>query len=143
MKVKDIMSPKPEFIAPETTLEAAANEMWKDDLGFLPIGTNGKLIGALTDRDITIRAVAQGKDPHTTPVRDVMTEQVYFCYENDDLQKAAKEMCDLQIRRLIVYDNEKNKQLSGILSLGDFARKAHNDDLCAHLLEEISERQAA
>ena len=120
------------------TLEEAAHEMLDDDLGFLPIGENEKLIGVITDRDIAIRGVAEGKDPQTTPVRDVMTDKVLYCYEKDDIKTAAKSMKEQQIRRLIVLD--KDKKLTGVLTMGDIATKCNDEHLCAEVVGSVCEK---
>jgi CBS domain-containing protein len=87
----------------------------------MPVGENDRLVGMITDRDIAIRAVAQGKGPDT-PVREVMsTEQVLYCFEDEDLEHVAQNMGDTQVRRLPVVNREK--RLVGIVSLGDIARK--------------------
>jgi CBS domain-containing protein len=88
------------------------------DAGAMPVGENDRLIGMITDRDIAIRAVAAGKGPDT-PVREVMSSDVKYCYEDEDLDHVAKNMSDIQVRRLPVVD--RNKRLVGIVSLGDLA----------------------
>lgn len=137
MLAKDIMSQKPEFLPPTATLKQAAAQMQKYDFGFIPVGENDRLIGAVTDRDITIRAVAQGKDPSKTTLKEVMTKNINYCFETDDLTKVAKKMEDLQVRRLVVLN--KNKRMTGILSLGDIATKCKNEKLCSEITEAVSE----
>ena len=88
------------------------------DCGVLPVGENDKLVGMITDRDIVVRALAQGKAGDTR-IRDVMSSEVKYCFEEDDVDDVARNMSDLQIRRLPVVD--KNKRLTGIVSLGDIA----------------------
>lgn len=136
MLVKEIMSRKPDFISPHITLKEAASEMLKRDIGFIPVGENDRLIGALTDRDIAIRAVAKGKDPANTHVNEIMTQNIRYCFEDEDIEDVAKEMSDLQIRRLVVLNREK--RMTGILSLGDLA-KSENDQLTGHVLHDICE----
>lgn len=135
MQVKDIMSTNPRYITPETTLQEAAQEMLDHDIGFLPIGENDRLIGTVTDRDIAIRAVAQGNGVSDMKVRDIMTQKVMYCFEDDPVEKACESMCNLQLRRLIVLDN--NKRITGILSTGDLAKNGHNDKLCGHVMHDI------
>lgn len=136
MLVKDVMCDFPQFIPPETTLREAAERMRDYDFGFLPVGENDRLIGMVTDRDIAIRAIADGLDPNTTTVRDIMSQAVLYCWEGDSIEDAADSMEDNQVRRLIVLD--ENKRMTGILSIGDIARRCHNDELCGELIEEIS-----
>jgi CBS domain-containing protein len=138
MNVKDVMTQKPEYLSPNTPLKKVAENMYRKDFGFVPIGENDRLIGVVTDRDIAIRGVAQGKNPENTPVREVMTTKVQYCYEDDDLKKAADYMCDQHVRRLVVLN--KNKRLTGILSLGDIATKCTDEWLCDHILKSVSEK---
>ena len=89
------------------------------DAGSMPVGENDRLVGMITDRDIAIRAVAQGKGPDT-PVRDVMSKEVKYCFEDEDLEHVAKNMGDIQVRRLPVVT--RDKRLVGIVSLGDVSQ---------------------
>src|SRR4030095_16886915 len=137
MQIKEVMTPMPEFIEPATTIMDAAQRMQDRDIGAIPVGENDRLVGMITDRDITTRAVAGGSDPKTTAVRDVMTKGICYCYENDDIKEAAKIMEEKQIRRLVVLN--KDKRMVGIVSLGDFALKDHDSNLNAEILKEVSE----
>lgn len=139
MLVKEVMSKKPEYIDPNTTLKAAAAEMQKYDFGFIPIGENDRLVGVVTDRDIAIRAVAGGKNPNTTHVRDVMSKNVIYCFEDDDIDKAANTMSSKQLHRLVVLNSKK--RLAGVISLGDIATHCKSDTLCGHIVECISEKE--
>jgi CBS domain-containing protein len=112
-----------ELTDPDATLQDAARTMAEEDVGFLPVGEKDRMIGMITDRDIAVRAVAQGRDPKKTKVRDVMTERVLYCFEDEDADKAAESMSREQIRRLPIVD--RNKRLVGVVSLGDIAMK-HN-----------------
>lgn len=136
MNAKDVMSKKPEYLTPTTTLKQAADQMRTHDYGFLPIGENDRLIGAVTDRDITIRAVAEGRDPNRTTLREIMSKRIYFCQETDNLESVAQKMEKLQVRRLVVLD--KNKRMTGIISLGDIATKCKNAKLCSEITERVS-----
>jgi len=109
-------------------------------VGPLPICDNDRLVGMLTDRDITVRAVAEGKDPRATRVRDVMTEGVCYCFEDDDVADAARLMKENQIRRLLVLD--RNKRLAGIVSLGDLAVETGDEHLAGQTLERVSQPTA-
>jgi len=133
--VKEIMSKHPDALSEDTTLKQAAQEMQKYDFGFMPVKHNEKIVGVLTDRDIIIRALAKGLDPNKTTLKDTMTHEIYFCHEEDDLKKVAKIMCDKQVHRLAVYD--KNEKLSGVVSLGDIARKCKDTALCGELTKAI------
>lgn len=136
MQAKDVMSKKPEFLPPTATLKQAADQMRTHDYGFIPIGENDRLIGAVTDRDITIRAVAEGKDPIKTTLKEVMSKEIQFCYETDSLEDVALKMENLQVRRLVVLS--KDKRMIGIISLGDIATKCHNEKLCSELADAVS-----
>jgi CBS domain-containing protein len=118
MQVKDAMTTDVELASPTQTIRQAALLMGKNDCGALPVADKDSLVGMITDRDIAIRAVAAGKGPDT-PVRDVMSEEVKYCFADDDLDEVAKNMADIKVRRLPVVD--RNKRLVGIVSLGDVA----------------------
>lgn len=123
MKISEMMTRGVEFTNPDATLQQAAQMMADEDVGFLPVGDHDRMIGMITDRDIAVRGVANGRDPKKTKVRDVMTERVLYCFEDDDVEKAAESMSREQVRRLPIVDH--NKRLVGIVSLGDMAMK-HN-----------------
>ena len=137
MLVKQVMSTHPEYIPPETTLADAAKLMREKDFGFLPIGENDRLIGAITDRDISVRATAEGVDPKREKVRDYMTAKVWYCYQDDDIEKCAKNMKKNQTHRLIVLNDKK--RMTGIVSIGDIAKKCRDEELCGEIVEGISE----
>src|SRR5262245_1505901 len=98
MQLKDIMTPKVEVIAPEATLQEAARKMRQLDIGPLPVCDGDRLVGMLTDRDITVRAVAEGHDPQTTTVREAMTPDLVYGFEDQDVQDATRLMEQYQIR---------------------------------------------
>lgn len=125
MQLKEIMTPGVEIIAPEATIREAAEKMRHLD------------IGLLTDRDITVRAVAEGRDPVTTRVREVMTPDVVYGFDDQDVQDAARLMEQYQIRRLPVLN--RTKRLVGIVSLGDLAVHPGNQPLAGEVLEQVSE----
>jgi CBS domain-containing protein len=121
MRVSEAMSRDVRICDPSHTIRDCAKVMAEIDAGALPVGENDRLVGMITDRDIAVRAVAQGKGPDT-PVREVMsTEQVLYCFDDEDLEHVAENMGDTQVRRLPVVNREK--RLVGIVSLGDIARK--------------------
>ena len=136
-KLKDVMTRDVEVISPEATIREAAAKMKALDVGPLPVCDGRRVLGLLTDRDLTVRATAEGRDPNTTRVREVMTAEVIAADEDDDVKDAAKIMQTEQIRRLLVLD--RDKQLVGIVSLGDLAIEAGDDKLIGQTLEEISE----
>src|SRR5262245_56067255 len=119
MKVFDVMTQGVECIRPEATLREAADKMKALDIGPLPVCENDRLVGMLTDRDITVRATAAGVPPGLGQVRDVMTPDIVYCFEDQDIVEAAQLMEQNQIRRLVVLN--RDKRLVGIVSLGDLA----------------------
>jgi len=136
MTVKEIMTEDVEAIAADTTIRNAAEKMASMDVGVLPVVQGEELVGIVTDRDIAIRAVAEGLDPDTTAVRDVMTPHVECCHEDDDLEQCAELMEERKIRRIVVVDEDD--RLTGILSLGDLATRSGDHELPEEVLEEIS-----
>lgn len=124
MQVKEAMSERAEYIPVGCTLREAAEKMRKLDCGFLPIGDPGedRLQGVITDRDIVIRAVAEGMNPETATVEQCKSGKVLYCFEDDDVEIAAKSMQEQHVYRLIVLDNPQDKRLCGIVSLGDLMR---------------------
>jgi CBS domain-containing protein len=119
MKVSEAMSRNVEVASPDDAIEDAAQIMGQIDAGALPVGESDRLVGMITDRDIAVRAVARGKGPDTR-VGDVMTNEVQYCFDDDEVADVCAKMADQQIRRLPVVD--RGKRLVGILSLGDLAR---------------------
>jgi CBS domain-containing protein len=137
MQLSEIMTSNPVVLGPDTMLREAAQKMRELDSGVMPVGESDRLVGMLTDRDITVRATADGKDPNTTPVREVMTSDVVYCFADDDIETAARTMEENQIRRVIVLD--RDKRLVGIASLGDIAVHAASNQLPGEVTEAVSE----
>ena len=134
-KLKDLMSRDVKVIGPEMSIGEAAAQMRDGDFGMLPVGEDDRMIGTISDRDIAIRAVAEGKDSQTK-VRDVMSDGIAWAYEDDSVDKAVKIMSERQVRRLPVVD--RDKRLVGIVALGDFAVDAAQIRPAAEALSEIS-----
>jgi CBS domain-containing protein len=118
MRVSEVMTRDVRVANPNETIQDAARIMAEIDAGLVPVGENDQLVGMLTDRDIAIRAVAEGKGPDTR-VGDVMTKDVRYCFEDDETDEVCQNLGDQQIRRIPVVN--KDKRLVGILSLGDLA----------------------
>jgi len=137
MKVNEIMTRRAECTRPDATLQEAAERMRSLDIGALPVCEEQRLVGMLTDRDIALRSVAAGHDPRHDHVADAMTPHVVYCFEDQDVTEAAELMKTRQIRRLPVL--RRNKQLAGIVSLGDLAVEEGNEQLAGEALEAISE----
>ena len=137
MKVNEIITHDPQVIRPETALIEAAQKMKSLDIGMLPVCDGDRLVGVITDRDITVRGVAQGYDPKTARVQEVMTPEVIYCFDDEDVKEAAKKMEEKQLRRLPVLNREK--RLVGIVSLGDLAVRTGKEKLAGEVLERVSE----
>lgn len=136
-KIAEVMTRDVELTSPDETIEQAAKKMEHEDVGFLPVGENDRLVGMITDRDIAVRAVAHGKEPRSTKVRDIMTDRVLYCFEDEDADAAVANMSKLQVRRLPVIS--RDKRLVGVVSIGDLAIKHSTQkagktlgSVCAH-----------
>jgi CBS domain-containing protein len=123
-------------IDPEATIEEAAEKMKAHNVGPLPVCENDHLVGMVTDRDITILGTAEGRDPHSTKVRDVMTPEVISIREDQEVEDAARLMEERQVRRLPVINEEK--RLVGIVGLADVANKSQDDFEAAHLTQRVA-----
>ena len=135
MQVREIMTEGAETITPTAQVRDAARLMRARNVGALPVGENDRLVGVVTDRDIVIRAVAEGRSESETSVRDIMSDGICYCFDDDDIERAAELMAEHQIRRLPVVNREK--RLVGIVALADLAR--HRVDAEKTALEGISE----
>ena len=136
MDVSQVMTRNVECIGPDSSLTAAALKMKQLDIGPLPVcGEEDRLVGMITDRDIVIRAVADGRDMAKTKVQDVMTPEVEYVLEDQPVEEAARIMREKQIRRLVVLDHKH--RLVGILSLGDLAVDGE-EEMVGEALEGIS-----
>lgn len=120
MQVKQVMSKAPDTLSSEATVREAARRMKQLDVGFLPIARDDRLIGVVTDRDLTIRVLADGKSPDDK-ISDVETQEVLYCTEDDDVKDVLRNMREQEIQRLIVLDNMQDKDLVGVVSLADIA----------------------
>ena len=141
MQVKDIMTKGVEVVRPDATLQEAATKMRSLDIGPLPVCDGDKMIGMLTDRDITVRATAEGLDPKQTKVREVMSKEVIALQEDQDAKEAAELMQTRQIRRLPIVS--RDKRLVGMFSLGDLARHTEDPKLAGKTLKQVSEPSKA
>ena len=137
MLIKDIMTRHVECVSPENTVQDAARKMRDLDVGPMPVCDNGRLAGMLTDRDIAVRVVAEGQDPKASKVRDVMTPGVIYCFEDQNVEEAARMMREHQVRRILVLD--RNKRLTGIVSLGDLAVDAGDRKQAGDTVKAVSE----
>jgi CBS domain-containing protein len=123
MKIRHVMTRDAKLATPDDTLQHAAKLMKECDCGILPVAEGDRLIGMITDRDIAVRAVAEGKGP-SAKVRDAMTEDVKYCFEDEEISHVCENMSEIQVRRLPVMD--RSKRLVGIVSLSDLVHKQPN-----------------
>ena len=134
MKIHEAMTADVRIASPNQSICEAARMMAECDAGAIPVGENDKLVGVITDRDIAIRAVAEGKPPETR-VHEVMSKEILYCFEDEDTEQVARNMGDNKVRRLPVLN--RSKRLVGIVSIGDLALS--NDlDSTGEALADIS-----
>lgn len=136
MRIQELMTADVELVRPDDSLHTAAKMMADLDTGALPVGENDRLVGMITDRDITVRAVAEGRDPEMTVVRDAMSSGIKFCFEDEESEEVARKMGQWQVRRLPVLN--RDKRLVGIVSLGDLSIGGAVEE-SKEALKEISE----
>ncbi|HEX8449078.1 MAG TPA: CBS domain-containing protein [Allosphingosinicella sp.] len=125
MKIAECMTRDIEIVNPDQPIQEAAQFMLRADSGVMPVSEGDKLVGMVTDRDIAVRAVAEGLGPDT-PVRDVMSGDVLFCFDDDEVEAVALKMSDSQVRRMPVLSRE-DESLVGIVSLGDISRSEQSE----------------
>jgi CBS domain-containing protein len=121
MRVAEVMSRNVQLASPDDSLQDVAKRMVREDIGFLPVGENDRLVGTVTDRDIVARAVAKGRNGKTK-IREVMSEGLRYCYDDEDMDHVIQNLGALQIRRLPVINRQH--RLVGVVSLADAARKS-------------------
>lgn len=137
MRVRDIMTKNVFMIPEQSTVEYAAQMMSREDIGLLAVGDRHNVTGVITDRDLTVRVTAECKDPKHTPVRDVMTPNVAYCYDDSDIEDACFMMEEKRVRRLVVLD--RTRDLVGILSLDDVASRGRKEKLVGYALRKVAE----
>ncbi|WP_041522294.1 CBS domain-containing protein [Gilvimarinus agarilyticus] len=128
MKVQDVMTEKPEYLDVNASIREAAMGMRESGRGFTPVADHEKIVGILTDRDIAVRAMANGKSPDDK-VGSITSGKVLYCYQEDQLADVLQNMQDQQVQRLVVLNNPKNKDFVGVVSLADIASHCTTDDL--------------
>ncbi len=136
MKIREIMSQDVQLVSPTTPLREAARLMRDADTGFLPVGENDKLIGTVTDRDITVRCVAEGADLNSATVAEAMSESLVFAFDDQDDTEATRLMQQHNIRRLPVLS--RDKRLVGVVSLGDIAVGSNDESGIAQTEGDIA-----
>ena len=136
MELREIMTRDVEVVGSDAPLRDAAAKMKQLDIGMIPVCDGDRLRGMLSDRDITVRATAEGKDPTKTKVSEIMSTEIVYCLEDQEIEEAVSLMEARQIRRLPVLNQDK--RLVGIVSLGDIAVHVGDRDLAGQTLQEIS-----
>ena len=137
MQVHEIMTPEVERLPKDASIHEVARQMKALDVGMIPVYDGDRLVGMVTDRDIILRVVAEGREPTSTPAHTVMTPEVIYCFEDQTVEEAAQVMEQHQIRRLIVLNQDK--RLVGIVSLGDLATEAGDQGQPGEVLKKVSE----
>lgn len=135
MKVKAAMHRGVEWCAPDTPIMEIARLFREKDIGAIPIGENDRLVGMLTDRDIVCRGLAEGRDLASMTAGDVMTRDIVYCWEDDDIEDAVHLMEERQVRRVPVLNSDK--RMTGMLSMGDISHAA-NPELCREFLGAVA-----
>src|SRR5256885_384794 len=120
MKVRELMTSNVECLAPDASLKDIAQEMKSLDVGFIPVCENDRLVGTVTDRDIVIRAVAEGMDINTCKARNIMSREIIYAFDDDDVKTVAEKMRGKDVRRILILDIEK--RLVGVVSIGDISK---------------------
>jgi CBS domain-containing protein len=141
MRISEIMTHDVQLVSPKNTVQEAAKRMSEIDVGAIPVAENDRLVGMLTDRDITVRAVAAGKNPKQCKVADVMSADVKYVFEDETTEDLARNMGALQMRRLPVVD--RDKRLVGIVSLGDLACAPGAEAETKNAITGVSEKSAS
>jgi signal-transduction protein with cAMP-binding, CBS, and nucleotidyltransferase domain len=126
MQVREVMTSQPQYLNADTSIKEVAQQMHAQSTGFVPIARDERLLGIVTDRDLTMRVLTDGFDPDQE-VSSVLSEGVLYCYAEDDIQDALKNMREQGIQRLIVLDDKENKNLMGVVTLSDIADKCSDD----------------
>src|SRR5262245_31924973 len=135
MKIREIMTTNVECVAPETGVRELAQKMKTLDVGFLAVCDSDRLVGTVTDRDIVIRGIAGSRDIATCTARDIMTHDVFWCFENDTVTDIAQKMREKDVRRMLILNEEK--RLTGVVSLGDLSKVEERES--GKTLKDITE----
>lgn len=138
MQARDVMSRKIQIIPSNTTVQAAAELMRQKDVGMLPVTEHGKIVGMLSDRDIAIRAVAEGADPAATPAREIMSRDVIACFEDQDARDVARLMEQNRVRRVVVIN--RDNEAVGLVSVDDLALYPETRPLVDEVVREYSQQ---
>ncbi|MBF0374268.1 MAG: CBS domain-containing protein [Alphaproteobacteria bacterium] len=135
MQISQVMTRSVDVIDPDMPVGEVAKRMRDEDIGALPVGENDRLVGMVTDRDIVLRAVAMDRAPSECRVRDVMSEKIFYCFEDQSVEEASRVMAEHQVRRLPVLN--RDKRLVGIVAVADLARAG--DEAAGEVIEDVSQ----
>jgi len=137
LNIESVMTSEVAVVNPQDTVRSAAETMKRLDVGSAPVCNGRTLVGMITDRDIAVRAVAEGRNPQSTTVEQVMTRDVVYCFADQDVQEVADAMAASQVRRMPILNRQH--ELVGIVSLGDLAVDVADDEMSGEVLEEVSQ----
>lgn len=141
MQIKEVMTKTPHYMDPGTTVREVAKKMRDEECGAILIGENDRLTGVVTDRDIVLRCIAEGKDAERCTAKDVMSPNLFYCFEDQTLEEAVKLMEQNKVRRLAVLN--RDKRLTGVISLSDIALAEENAPLVNKVAQFASKQAAA
>lgn len=134
MQVRDVMTKRPQYLDADATIREAAELMRKHNNGFEPLVRGDKIVGTVTDRDIAIRAVADGKNPDDK-VSSIATQEVLYTFEEDDVKDVLKNMQEQNVQRLVVLNNPQDKEFTGVVTVGDIADHCEDEDVARQLVD--------
>jgi CBS domain-containing protein len=133
MQVRDVMTKRPDYLSVDATIREVAERMSRDSSGFEPLVEGDKIVGTITDRDIAVRAVAEGRSPDDK-ASSIATKDVLYTYEDDDVVSVLKNMQEQRVQRLIVLNNSSDKDLSGVVTIGDIADRCDDDSMAREIV---------
>ena len=133
MQVREVMTTRPEYLSVDATIREVAERMSRDSNGFEPLVQGNKIAATITDRDVTVRAVAEGKNPDDK-VSTVATQDILYIYEDEDVIDALKSMQGQKVQRLVVLNNANDKDLSGVVTIGDIADRCNDDEVAKQIV---------
>ncbi len=136
MKTREVMNAECRYCSPDDSVVTAALLMSREDVGAAPVAENDQLVGMVTDRDIVIRGIAEGRDINEVKVGEIMSGAVYYCYDDQEVEDVAANMGEMQVRRMPVVD--RDKRLVGMVTLGDLARQTPGGNIAGEALAEIA-----
>jgi len=137
MKAREVMTSNVECVSPDIGIFDIARKMKSLDVGFIPVCDNDRLVGTITDRDIVIRGIAEGLDLDSTKARELMTSDVFYCFEDDNVEDVAHRMQEKEVRRMLILN--RSKRLVGVVSIGDLSQARGQEQLVGETTRDITE----